>query len=285
MSAIFNRQGSYTPANRGRRTFTMLMVGAAFVAGVGSTMALSRMGPAKSTPNPWGGDVAKSETQPKAQAAKSQVASKVELARNESPRVEQPAVRPEVTTSKPETSTARVIGGDRILPAPRLSAGNTGNTGSSERTDAGRTRDSVETIAESPAQRTNAATPARLNEYDREKLAKAAAEAANAELAGGTRGAATTRHAAVEPSAQQPTEQIDAAKAEEAAQKARKAKARKAARERQLARARQEQERAGYGRGYGYERHPSQVFAQDYGYRRPSPGGWFGGPPPGAGIW
>lgn len=264
MSAIFNRN-PYAPRSRFLpRQGTVMMFGAAFVAGIACTVALSHYAPRQATPNPWGPETAKpapvSRAAPPAAAAvpSTQAATAVPTSQAAAAPASQTAAAPAPKAAAP----VRMIAADKVTPAPRPSDRNVGVIVA---------RDDSEDAKPQPAR---SAPPPRLNDYEREALAKAAAAKANAELAGGpVRTNAAPASAAPASVAEATTTQADdeAKRAHEAAEKARKAKARKAARERQLARARaQEQWR---GQDYQYYGYPNrnQMFAQEYSYGRSMP--------------
>lgn len=237
MSSVFPRN-PYSPRSGFWRPGPLLLTSAAFAAGIACTVALSHVAPTKTTPNPWG------------------------------PEAQQPAAPAQsvAAPATPRSEPVRVVGGERITPAPRAADRNTGAAVSRP-------------VAAEPRseQAAKPAPPVRLNDYEREALAKAAAAKANAELAGGPAGA--PQPLATAPGIFAQDDSAEAKRAQEAAEKAekmekaRKAKARKLARERQLARARAQEE----ARAYGYQ--PSApVYAQDYAFR----GGGFFRP---GGIW
>lgn len=234
MSRVFHRN-PYSPRSGFWRPGPMLMASVAFVAGIACTVALSHFAPKQTTPNPWG---------PEAQKAGA---------------VTPPTASPAPTRSEP----VRVVAADRIASAPRAADRNTGATAPR----------SVATEARHEPT-TKPTPPARLNDYEREALAKAVAAKANAELAGGLAGAAS-QHLADAPGIVAHDDSAEAKHAQEVAEKAekaRKAKARKLARERQLARARAHEQ----ARAYAYQSGPA--YAQDYGFRG---GGFFRS----GGIW
>lgn len=251
MSAIFNRN-PYAPRNRFLpRQSTVVMFGGAFIAGIACTIALSHYAPNKTAPNPWGPEAAK-PTQVRQSAVNRPAVSQP------APVGQPAAVRQPAAPAAKAAAPVRMIAADKVTPAPRADDRNVGVIVA---------RDDSEDTKSQPAR---SAPPPRLNDYEREALAKAAAAKANAELAGGPANAIAVP-AASAPLANVATAPADdeAKRAHDAAEKARKAKARKAARERQLARARQEQWRGQDYRYYGYPNR-NQMFAQEYSYGRQS---------------